>query len=308
MKTARSNPAVIDRNLKHKGRIINGHIRQEPFLPNGVPAFSHVEFNICGLCSRTCVFCPRSDPEIYPNRAEFLSPDLYERALIDLAAIDYCGGISYSGFSEPLYHKQLSDMVRMTKRHVPKALLWLNTNGDILDPAMMADLYAAGLNDLFISLYDGPKQHDHFTVMAHEAGVPLEWVTMRVRYLKESEHYGLKLSNRAGLVKNLSHLGIRTPEQPLERPCSYPLYLMVIDHNGDVLLCTHDWGKKYIAGNLADSGIVDIWSGRAMNEARKRLMAADRRFAPCAQCDALGTVQGKNHMAVWQSYFARRSE
>ena len=30
----------------------------------------------------------------------------------------------------------------------------------------------------------------------------------------------------------------------IKEPCYYPSYNFFIDYNGDVLMCSHDWGKK----------------------------------------------------------------
>lgn len=297
---------VVDPNLVRKGRILDNHIHDAATLPNGDPPFSHVEFSITGLCNRACVFCPRRDPAAFPNRREYLSLEVYERVLLDLAAIGYRGGISYSGFSEPLYHKHLIEMIAMTKRIVPAALLRLNTNGDMLKPAKMAAIHEAGLDDLLISLYDGPEQHDKFLAMARAAGVPEEWVIMRIRYLPPEEGFGLSLSNRGGTLKGLEHLGVATPPEPLRAVCNYPLYLIVVDYDGAVLMCPHDWGKRYVVGNVSDESIIAIWSGERMNTARQRLMAADRAFGPCATCDVRGDVQGRHHFDVWTSHFGRK--
>ena len=32
--------------------------------------------------------------------------------------------------------------------------------------------------------------------------------------------------------------------------CTYPSYMFFIDYNGDVLMCSHDWSKEKILGNL----------------------------------------------------------
>ena len=41
-----------------------------------------------------------------------------------------------------------------------------------------------------------------------------------------------------------------------------PLYTFFIDYNGDVLICSHDWGKDKITGNLNKNNIYEIWTGK----------------------------------------------
>ena len=37
-------------------------------LHNNIPLFSFVELNINEICNRKCPFCPRSEPDKYPNQ------------------------------------------------------------------------------------------------------------------------------------------------------------------------------------------------------------------------------------------------
>ena len=52
----------IKQNIERKIPKIN-----DVKIYNGFPLFSFVELNVNELCNRTCVFCPRVDPKIYPN-------------------------------------------------------------------------------------------------------------------------------------------------------------------------------------------------------------------------------------------------
>ena len=44
----------------------SSYIDEVTFLEN-TPLFSWIDINITELCNRKCVFCPRINPEIYPN-------------------------------------------------------------------------------------------------------------------------------------------------------------------------------------------------------------------------------------------------
>ena len=73
-----------------------------------------------------------------------------------------------------------------------------------------------------------------------------------------------------------------------------------MDYNGDVLICSHDWRKKYIVGNVNHDSFFDIWTGEKMTNARKRLIHADRAFSPCDVCDANGEIMGNDHALTWK--------
>ena len=76
----------------------------ERSFPDDSPFFTRIEFSITDLCNRTCEFCPRANPSIYPNNNQEMSLELYEKIMSDLASFDWQGGIVFSAFGEPLLH------------------------------------------------------------------------------------------------------------------------------------------------------------------------------------------------------------
>lgn len=299
--------SFIDPNIARKNALQNTHLQRAGRLPDGSPVFSHIEFSICGLCNRTCEFCPRADPKVYPNVTEYLSLELYRKILGDLKDIEYSGGLSYSGFSEPFYHKQLVEFVAASKEILPRCRVEIVTNGDMVNAKKIRALFDAGLNTLLISMYDGPDQIPVFEAMMKEADATAEQVILRKRYLPPGEQYGINLTNRAGMV-NMEQLHIGPLQKAMDHPCYYTHYRMMVDHTGEVLLCPHDWGKKLIAGDLRAQHIVDIWTGQLMTGIRRRLGAGNRRFAPCDVCDVEGTRQGGGHFKAWQEFYLKSKE
>ena len=63
------------------------------------------------------------------------------------------------------------------------------------------------------------------------------------------QSFGINLSNRSG---NLNNAEYKIPEvkKALNKVCNYPAYTFFIDYNGDVQMCSHDWAKKYVIGNI----------------------------------------------------------
>ena len=88
-------------------------------------------------------------------------------------------------------------------------------------------------------------------------------------------------------------------ELPLKQVCYYPFYMILIDYDGEVLLCPHDWNKTLKFGNLKQKTFFDIWNGKALNGIRKRLSNSDRNFGACKNCDVLGTIIGKDSFEAW---------
>ena len=87
---------------------------------------------------------------------------------------------------------------------------------------------------------------------------------------------------------NNTEYKIEALKEPLKSKCTYPAYTFFIDYNGDVLTCSHDWGKDLTMGNLNKQSIFEIWTGKKFTLARKNLLNANRNFSPCNVCNVRG--------------------
>lgn len=292
----------FDPNIPRKGQVLQSHLEVTHEDGAAPPFFSLIEFNLSGLCNRTCVFCPRADPKVYPNVNEHIPITLYEKIMGELAEVDYAGMILYSAFGEPLLYKNIEAILQLSKEYCPKVRIESVTDGDFVTPAKLRSLFGAGLDTLLISMYDGPEQVEKFEGMMAEAGLSDKQVVLRKRWLPPEEHYGITLSNRAGMVE-LPDVGVGPLSEPLKRPCFYPFYQVLVDYDGAVLLCPHDWGKKLIVGNLNRQSIHELWDSRTMRRVRQNLANSDRNFAPCDKCDVDGTLMGNDHFDRWMKYY-----
>ena len=121
-----------------------------------------VEVNTTELCNRTCVFCPRHDPKIFPNRNLHMTIKGAEIISEELSSNGYSGKISFSGFGENLLNPNFPEIVKEFRFNLPQATLECNTNGDKLTEEYAHKLFKSGLDLLYINLYDGIEQIEHF--------------------------------------------------------------------------------------------------------------------------------------------------
>ena len=75
------------------------------------------------------------------------------------------------------------------------------------------------------------------------------------------------------------------------------------DYNGDVLMCSHDWGKKNILGNLKNNTLKEIWLSEKSTSSRKKLISSNRSLSPCNVCDVSGDLIGSHHSAAWKNFY-----
>ncbi len=290
----------LDPNIARKEVIVEDHRTGKAEFK--FPPLSIVEFNIAGLCNRSCPFCPRGNSEAYPNINKFITIELYEKIMRDLQEMGFDGTILYSAFCEPLLHKQIDQLIRLSVEYCPAARVEIVTKGDFLTIERLGNLFDAGINTLCISMYDGPQQEEPFRGMQKELGLTDDQFILRVRYLSFEDHFGITLSNRAGMLV-MKDIGIAPLNKPLPQRCNYPFYEMIVDYDGTVPLCPHDWGKKLIAGDLNHQSVGEIWTSSIMKKARISLASDNRNFSPCDVCDVDGTLIGQGHFDQWQKYY-----
>lgn len=253
-----------------------------------------VEINPTELCNRTCSFCPRSDPTVYPNQNLQMSLDTVSNLCASLKAANFTGDIHITGFGEPVLNPKILDIIKITSSYFHTEII---TNGDRLISGHYThqQFKEAGLGLLIVDCYDGP---DHVTQMKklledceipyrirnhHDTGTP--------ELIKEYNY-----NNRGGLVQK---------EETVFRPCWMPFYKVFIDWNGDVRLCCNDWARKQQPfGNVNNEDFEDVWNNAEFIEVRKKLDKGERSKLPaCKNCNTNGTKYGFESVALWQKQF-----
>ncbi len=258
-----------------------------------------IELNTTELCNRTCVFCPRHDPTVYPNRNLHMSVEDAETISKNIGSW-FRGKISLSGFGENFLNKKFHDIIKVIRKNLPNSTVECNTNGDFLTEEYAKKLFINGLDLLYINLYDGLEQIEKFTNIMNNAEIDESKYSFRAHYSQED--YGLKINNRGG---NITWLGF--DESDIEslkgKPCYYPFYKMFVDWNGDVFFCCNDWGKEINIGNMVKSPLEDVWMGDIIKEYREKLKVGDRNHSPCKSCSVNGQLFGKKSFDLINEYY-----
>ena len=282
---------TIKLNLKRRTVIVDDKLVKH----KGVPVPSWIELSIIDVCNRSCLFCPKSDPAIAPNTYERMSMKLIEKLTKELKEINFNGSVTLCGYGEPMLH---TEVFLFVKKLAEAAFVEIVTNGDTLKPEAINKLYNSNANKLLISLYDGPEQLSKFKSMVEKSNVPQDFVILRDRWHDETKDYGLKLTNRSGTI----NVG---KQEDLNKYtyCNYPSYSLMIDWNGDVFLCPQDWQRKVTMGNVMKENLYEIWTGDIISEYRKNLLKGKRCDSPCKECNAEGTILGKQHALNWRQIY-----
>lgn len=296
-------PGYVDPHLDHRKAQERAHFAKSA-VAGPMASLLTIELNITELCNRVCVFCPRVDPKVYPNRNLNMDLSLVDRLVDEVERLGLGCRFSFSGYGEPLLHRGFTGIVERIRARLPDNTIEINTNGDRLNVDKINELFDAGLTYLYINMYDGPEQRPEFEEMIAAAGVPEGKWRLRPHWVGSAEDYGLTLNNRSGLV-NAPDAGIGPLQTALEMRCHYPFYKMLLDWNGDVLFCSNDWGREIIIGNLNETTLDELWLDTRMFEVRRKLLAGERDFSPCSKCSVHGTLSGENSFLTLIHHYVR---
>ena len=292
-------------NIERKQPSINDVVKYK-----GFPLFSFIELNINEICNRKCPFCPRVDPKVYPNQNIHMSLETAEIIADGLKELNFTGIVNISGTGEPLLTTYITDIVKLFgDRGIHVEIV---TNGDVLvrkigagavyGSELIKKLYSSGLSQFVVSMYDGPEQIEYFNTLFAECNIDKSLYSLRDRWYDESEDYGLLYTNRAGNI-GFNSLSDTAKDKLLasgKSACFYTHYAMMIDWNGDALLCCQDMYNRTIKfGNVHNKSLIDIWKDGKLMKFRNKLKNGERSLSPCSNCNANGQIFGENHAKEW---------
>lgn len=267
---------------------------------NILSTISVIDINTIDICNRSCVFCPRNDPSVYPNRNLKMTARGAKIISEKLKEINFSGTIAISGFGENLLNPEISEIIRVLKELNQKCFVECNTNGDPLTTTLAKALIESGLDCLNINMYDGPEQIQKFDKLLEE--IPKNNVKYRMHW--DPKDYGMIYNNRSGII---TWLKSETEEGLKNSSCNYPFYKLFVDWNGDVLFCANDWGRTRIVGNLLQQSVEEVWLSKGMEKVRRRLIDNNRNFNPCSNCNVNGKLLGEKSFNVLKKYYENSS-
>ncbi len=252
------------------------------------PIFSSpgsIELNVSETCTRQCSFCPRSNG--YPNKSNFMSRETAVYIASHLDDINYTGRVGLSGFGEPLCHPDLWYICFLLYNGTRS--LELITNGDLLTKDKVIKLFRMGIDKFIVNLYDDDADENKIIEMFDEWDLNC----LRIRRTKD-----LILNNRAG------SLDIECSGN--EKECYLPFYKLMIDWNGDYMMCSNDWNRSKILPSVKDISIKDYWTENLeLTNLRKNLIKGERIKTPCTNCNCTGTLVGESYFNYWKEKYER---
>ncbi|NVZ07922.1 radical SAM/SPASM domain-containing protein [Allochromatium humboldtianum] len=223
-------------------------------------------------CTRRCRFCTHYYHDIIPH---FMHEDLFLKIMDDLRSIDYSGRLSFYMNGEPLLDRRLEKWVGIAKSSCPKALNFINTNGDLLTEARALDLFDSGLDAMKVNSYTEKVAEKIEGLMR----------TLPDRFRSKIIHNAVSgfdgWSSRGGVVKTAAQSQPRYPG-PI---CPRPFRQLYIKVTGEVALCCTDDQCQHVMGDVRLKTVEEIWHGESFESVRHGFIGESKLPALCYRCD-----------------------
>lgn len=230
-----------------------------------------IEIETTTICNRKCLYCPNSK---YNRGKHFIDSKLFKKIIQQLASLKYCHTVSFHFYGEPLLDKRLPKLVRYTREKLPSAFLLINTNGDFLSRSLFNKLVSAGVSHFIITQYDY-KMAKNIKLLLNS--LDHKTLSEKITYRKFSNE--VELFNRGGLI-NL-------PKKTIIKNCTLAnskTMGMVIDYQGNIILCCSDYFSSVKFGNLNDESLLEIWNKKDFKTIRKELHHGKFNLEICKKC------------------------
>ena len=279
---------------------------------------TRVDLEVTNLCGLRCVMCPR---KLMTRPVGFMSMQLVEKVIkeIDEKKDPTFDHVALHQIGEPLLHPNIVEIVKLVKRFGLCAVL--TTTATLLTESISRELFAANVDALSIDLDSLDKQQyarirvgadldvvrrniDQCIEMRQQlpdckTKVDIQTIMMRENAGQVAEvekEYGERIRSIGGtfVAKTFEQWGGVVPdmtsggvEAPSTVPCTQAEFAVIIQWNGDAVICCMDYDGKTKVGNVYESTIEELWLNDLFNSYRRRIKEGDKTMPHCGTCPHL---------------------
>lgn len=272
-----------------------------------------IDIGVTNACNSNCIMCPHSKLKNIGT----MNMELYKK-IIDNCVKLKIKNITLSFFGEPLLDKTLIEKIRYAK--AKEIYVGFYSNASLLDTSWARKLIESGLDCITISLdgytkeiYERIRRGLKFDVVKNNI---LNLIKLKEKMKRSNPEIDLVLveleENKKEIkkfykewkneVRSISIINMRnwtgeinkkgTKEsfhfnyKVKRKPCSLIWQRMVVDWNGDVVLCCDDWNHSTILGNLKKQTIEEVWKGKKLKDIKEAHIKGEFWKIPiCTKCN-----------------------
>ncbi len=262
------------KDIRSRGRIkrvIEDIVAQKPF-----PFFNYIEIETLNRCNNDCSFCPVNRKHD-PRSLSVMDEEFFKSLIAQLADLQYEGSVSLFSNNEPLLDRRIVDFCKIAKQQIPKAYLFLMTNGKLLTIDLFENLMKY-LDLLYIDNYDDQMKLQEPVKAITELCLtnPTYGEKVKVHVRRKSQIR----ATRGGNAPNRSNIA------SLKSSCLQPFTRFVVRPDGKISLCSNDALGRVTLGDLTRDSISDVWNSDLYCRVRRRIAEGRKNCFLCRSCDA----------------------
>ena len=250
-------------------------------------------------CNLGCWFCGlRGMREKGTKPYFYMNLKTAERIASEIERVGWNSKIVFAQHGEPTLNPKIMEIIRIFRRHLPKNVFHMYSNGygyaHAEDPnKYLTEIMDAGLDNLIVDCYSPQGDWNFIShlsdkhkalVVAYEGKTPLYTHNHKKRILLLPP---IVTDNVHDMTRNLAnHAGAAGPLDRSfnDKRCAMPFREMAFRYTGMVDLCCDDFRGEYPIGSIFEHSVDELWNNERYRVARIMLYNRDRNFRPCDGC------------------------
>jgi radical SAM protein with 4Fe4S-binding SPASM domain len=272
-----------------------------------------VDIGTTNLCNAACIMCPHSKLK----KMGTMDMKLYKK-IIDNCQKLKIKIITLSFFGEPFLDKTIIEKIKYAKQKGMYVAFY--SNASMLTEELARKIVESGLDGITISFdgysretYEKIRKNLKFDIVKNnilnliETRRKMKKMNPRINLVlveleenkREIKQFyeewskkvdGINIINMRNWANDIKKEGTKESfhfnKKMKRKPCALIWQKMIVDWNGDVVLCCDDWNHSTVLGNLKKQTIEEIWKGDKIKKIKEAHVKGEFSKIPlCSGCN-----------------------
>jgi len=299
-------------------------VQLQDVIPLRTPFFICVDpSSVCNITCNYCVQYDYKTSKKSNFHVSVMSLELAKKIIDDLKEFpEPVKVLNFHGFGEPLLNRDLPTIIKYAKDSGTALSIETITNGLLLTPELSDRLIKSGINRINISVQSMTKE-GYYDICGKS--INYEEYVNNIRYLHEHKNdkliiyikiadVGLKneeekqlfydtfgdicdeimvekiinVRDDAAANRNIpknNGKGVFGQDACERQVCPFLFYRLFICPDGICPLCSADWYRDFVVGDVTKQSVKEIWNGFTLREIQKTHLKQERYSLDlCAKC------------------------
>lgn len=289
-----------------------------------LPFPKHIYIEPTNDCRLNCSICPNKNTK---SKTGYLDSGLFKKIINEIALFNNTKNITLHKNGEPLLHPELPKMITYIKKHLPSTEVSFSTSGVCLTEKISRKIIQAAPDKIFISYGNLSLDSEKDKIIKTASRNIKNFLAIRKKINKNRPRVALRFIDKKGDFRLIDAKRTRWQDLSDEieirpyhnwcghfqrsydipkkgTPCLSLWTTLAINWDGDVSICSLDYAKQGIVGNVKKSTLKDIWQGKKLRFYRKKQLYNDyKNLKPCKNC-----TEWRHNVEFWTQENIKRAK